>query len=76
MCGLKEPEPFAKLAKTRLSAMDVPRNPNGAVDMVVTITATASGLLKKNCTGHVLMQLQTIMSSEFLNLNAYELFEN
>jgi hypothetical protein len=40
--------------------------------MVVTITATASGLLKQNCTGHVLVQLQTIMSSEFLNVNAYE----
>ena len=49
VCGLKEPEPFVELAKTRLSAMDVPHNPDGAVDMVVTITATASGLLKQNC---------------------------
>ena len=72
VCGLKEQGPFVELAKARLSAMDVPHNPDGAVDMVITLTATASGLLKQNCTGHVLVQLQTIMSSEFLNVNAYE----
>jgi hypothetical protein len=72
VCGLKDPEPFRNQVNSRLSAMDVPHNPDGAVDVVVTITATASGLLQQSCTGHVLLQLETLMSSEFLNVNAYE----
>lgn len=72
VCGLKDPEPFAELVKTRLSAMDVPHNPDGAVDVVVTITASGSGLLQQSCAGHVLLQLETLMTSEFLNVNAYE----
>lgn len=72
VCGLNDPEPFAEVVKSRLSAMDVPHNPDGAVDVVVTITASGSGLLKQSCTGHVLLQLETLMTSEFLNVNAYE----
>lgn len=72
VCGLTDPAPFAQLAEKRLSAMDVPNNPDGVVDVVITITATASGLLKQNCVGHVLLQLETVMSSDFLNVNAYE----
>lgn len=72
ICGLKDPQPFAELAETRLSGMDVPHNPDGVVDLVITITARGSGLLKQNCTGHVLVQLQTILSSDFLDVNAYD----
>jgi hypothetical protein len=72
VCGLKDPEPFADLVKSRLAAMDVPNNPDGVVDVVITITARGSGLLEQSCTGHALLQLETIMSSEFLNVNAYE----
>ena len=72
VCGLKDPEPFAEVVKSRLSAMDVPHNPDGAVDVVVTITASGSGLLQQSCTGHVLLQLETPMTSEFLNVNASE----
>jgi hypothetical protein len=72
VCGLKDPEPFADLVKSRLAAMDVPNNPGGVVDVVITITARGSGLLEQSCTGHALLQLETIMSSEFLNVNAYE----
>jgi len=72
ICGLSDPEPFRELVNSRLSAMDVPNNPDGAVDVVVTITASGSGLLQQSCTGHVLLQLETLMSSEFLNVNAYE----
>ena len=70
VCGLKDPEPFAALARTRLSAMDVPHNSDSVVDMVISITARGSGLLTQICSGRVLVQLQTIMSSEFLNVNA------
>ena len=72
VCGLKDPKPFEEVVKSRLSAMDVPHNPDGAVDVVVTITASGSGLLQQSCTGHVLLQLETLMTSEFLNVNAYE----
>jgi hypothetical protein len=72
VCGLSDPEPFRELVNSRLSAMDVPHNPDGAVDVVVTITASGSGLLQQSCVGHVLLQLETLMSSDFLNVNAYE----
>ncbi len=72
ICGLKDPAPFVEQITKKLSGMDVPHNPDGVVDLVVTITARGSGLLKQNCTGHVLVQLQTILSSDFLDVNAYE----
>jgi len=72
VCGLTDAAPIVDLAKERLSAMDVPHNPDGLVKLVILVTARASGLLKQNCAAHVGVQLQAQMNSSFLNVNAYE----
>lgn len=72
VCGLSDPEPLKALAKERLSAMDVPYNPDGLVKLVILVTASGSGLLKQSCTAHVGIQLQSQMNSSFLDVNAYE----
>ncbi len=45
VCGLKDSAPFVELAKKRLNDMDVPHNPDGLVNVVILVTARASGLL-------------------------------
>ena len=72
VCGLKDPEPIEALAKERLSAMDVPYNPDGLVKLVVLVTARGSGLLEQSCTAHIGLQLQSQMNSSFLDVNAFE----
>lgn len=72
VCGLSDPAPLVDLAKERLSAMDVPHNPDGLVKLVILVTARGSGLLKQSCVAHVGVQLQAQMKSSFLDLNAYE----
>ena len=72
VCGLTDPAPIVDLAKERLSAMDVPHNPDGLVKMVILVTARGSGLLKQSCVAHVGVQLQAQMNSSFLDVNAYE----
>ncbi len=72
VCGLTDPAPIVDLAKERLSAMDVPHNPDGLVKLVILVTARASGLLKQNCAAHVGVQLQAQMNSSFLDVNAFE----
>ncbi len=72
VCGLTDAAPIVDLAKERLSAMDVPHNPDGLVKLVILVTATASGLLKQDCAAHIGVQLQAQMNSSFLNVNAYE----
>lgn len=72
VCGLKDPAPFVELAKKRLSAMDVPYNPDGLVKLAILVTARASGLLEQSCTAHIGLQLQSQMNSQFLDVNAYE----
>lgn len=72
VCGLKDAGPFVELAKERLSAMDVPHNPDGLVKLVVLVTARGSGLLKQSCVAHLGVQLQAQMNSSFLDVNAYE----
>ena len=72
VCGLKDPAPFVELAKKRLSAMDVPYNPDGLVKLAILVTARGSGLLKQSCTAHIGLQLQSQMNSQFLDVNAYE----
>jgi hypothetical protein len=72
VCGLTDAAPLVDLAKERLSAMDVPHNPDGLVKLVVLVTARASGLLKQNCAAHVGVQLQAQMNSSFLDVNAFE----
>jgi len=72
VCGLKDAAPFVELAKKRLDDMDVPHNPDGLVNVVILVTARASGLLKQSCAAHVGVQLQAQMNSSFLNVNAYE----
>lgn len=72
VCGLNDPAPMSDLAKAQLSAMDVPHNPDGLVDVVILVTARASGLLEQSCTAYVEVQLQSKMNSSFLNLNTYE----
>jgi hypothetical protein len=42
------------------------------VNVVILVTARASGLLKQSCAAHVGVQLQAQMNSSFLNVNAYE----
>ena len=72
VCGLNDPAPFVELAKERLSAMDVPHNPDGLVKLVILVTARGSGLLKQSCHAHLGVQLQSQMNSSFLDVNAYE----
>jgi len=72
VCGLKDEAPFVELAKERLSAMDVPHNPDGLVKLVVLVTASGHGLLKQSCIAHLGVQLQSQMNSSFLDLNAFE----
>ncbi len=72
VCGLKDTAPFVELAKKRLDDMDMPHYSDGLVDVVILITARASGLLKQSCAAHVGVQLQAQMNSSFLNVNAYE----
>lgn len=72
VCGLKDPAPFVELAKKRLSAMDVPYNPDGLVKLVILVTARGSGLLEQSCTAHIGLQLQSQMNSQFLDVSAYE----
>ena len=72
VCGLSDPGPIKALAKERLSAMDVPYNPDGLVKVVILVTARGSGLLKQSCTAHLGLQLQSQMNSQFLDVNAYE----
>jgi len=71
-CGLNDPEPFRELAKTKLSAMDVPANPDALTEIVIQITAAAGGILKQNCATHVSLKLQVPFTTEFLNTNAYQ----
>ncbi len=72
VCGLTDPAPFVELAKERLSAMDIPHNPDGLAKLVILVTARASGLLEQNCAAHVGVQLQAQMNSSFLDVNAFE----
>ena len=72
VCGLTDPAPIVDLAKERLSAMDVPHNPDGLVKLVILVTARASGLLKQNCAAHVGVQFQAQLNSSFLDVNAFE----
>ncbi len=72
VCGLKDTAPFVELAKKRLDDMDMPHYPDGLVDVVILVTARASGLLQQSCVAHVGVQLQAQMNSSFLNVNAYE----
>ena len=72
VCGLSDAAPLVELAKKRLSAMDVPHNPDGLVKLVILVTARASGVLKQRCAAYVGVQLQAQMNSSFLDVNAYE----
>ena len=72
VCGLKDAAPLVELAKERPSDMDVPHNPDGIVNVVILVTARASGLPKQSCAAHVGVQLQAQMNSSFLSVNAYE----
>jgi hypothetical protein len=71
VCGLSDDAPLVGLAKEKLSAMDVPHNPDGLVDVVLNVTATGGGVLKQRCIAYLQLQLQSDMTSTFLNANAY-----
>ena len=72
VCGLKDPEPFIDHVSKRLSAMDVPQNPDAKTLVAVYITATGRGFLKRDCLAHVQVQLRTFFNADFINLSAYE----
>lgn len=71
VCGLKDPEPFIEHVAKRLSAMDVPQNPEAKTLVAIYVTATGHGFLKRDCTAHVQVQLRTFFNADFINLSAY-----
>jgi len=71
-CGFSDPEPFRELAKTKLSAMDIPAYSDALTEVSVQITAASGGILKQNCAAHVGLKLQVPFTTEFLDANAYQ----
>lgn len=71
-CGLYDPEPLRELARTKLSAMDIPQNPEALTEVVIQVTAAAGGVLKQNCATHISLRLQVPFTTEFLDANAYQ----
>jgi|GEM_PF-7090503 len=71
VCGFNDPKPYEDYLKERLSGMDLPQNPDGIVDIVVTITASAGGFLDQNCIAYTQLRMQANFASNFLDANAY-----
>lgn len=71
-CGFSDPEPFRDLAKTKLSAMDIPAYSDALTEVAIQITAAPGGILKQNCATHIGLKLQVPFATEFLDANAYE----
>lgn len=72
VCGYKDPNPYVDHVKKRLSAMDIPENPDALTRVVVYITSTARGLLKRDCIAHAEIQLQIPFEASFLDINSYQ----
>ena len=49
VCGFKEKEPYVTFVRERLSKMDIPQNDEAVTDVVVSFTASAGGMLNRNC---------------------------
>jgi len=71
VCGFTDPKPYEDYVKERLSGMDLPHNPDGIVDIVVTITASAGGFLNQDCIAYTQLRMQANFESSFLDANAY-----
>ena len=71
VCGLKDEKPIVEKIRQRLLALDIPHNPDGDRRRREKTTATAGGMLKQRCIGHAEIQLQTMMSTEFIDASVY-----
>ncbi len=71
VCGFKDSEPYLSFVKERLTQMDMPHHSDAVTNVVVSITASAGGLLKRNCMVFAQVRLEAPFKASFIDLSAY-----
>ncbi len=71
VCGFKDREPYLSFVKERLTQMDMPHYDDAVTNVVVSITASAGGLLKQRCSVFAQVRLEAPFKASFIDLNSY-----
>ncbi len=71
VCGFKDSEPYLSFVKERLTQMDMPHHSDAVTNVVVSITASAGGLLKRNCMVFAQVRLEAPFKASFIDLSAF-----
>ncbi len=70
VCGFKDKKPYLSFVKERLTQMDMPQYDDAVTNVVVSITASAGGLLKRNCIVFAQVRLEAPFKASFIDLNS------
>ncbi len=71
VCGFKDREPYLSLVKERLTQMDMPHYADAVTNVVVSITASAGGLIRRNCIVFAQLRLEAPFKASFIDLSSY-----
>ena len=71
VCGFKDSEPYLSFVKERLLQMDMPHKSDAVTNVVVSITASAGGLLKQKCIVFAQVRLEAPFKASFIDLSSY-----
>lgn len=71
-CGLTDARPFVELAAKRLDELDVPNNPDAKTEVLILVSADATGLMKQRCHANIRLVLRAMMDASFLESQVVE----
>ena len=71
VCGFKDREPYLSFVKERLTQMDMPHYADAVTNVVVSITASAGGLIRRNCIVFAQLRLEAPFKASFIDLSSY-----
>ncbi len=71
VCGFKDTEPYLSFVKERLTQMDMPHYADAVTNVVVSITASARGLLRRNSIVFAHERLDAPIKATFIDLTSY-----
>ncbi len=71
VCGFKDREPYVSFVKERLTQMDMPHYADAVTNVVVSITASAGGLVRQKCIVFAQVRLEAPFKASFIDLSSY-----
>ena len=71
VCGFKDKTPYLGFVKERLTQMDMPHYADAVTNVVISITASAGGLLKQKCSVFAQVRLEAPFKASFIDLSSY-----